>query len=157
MSQKETPYSNNLAFIYKNYPDPKNASSQQIFACKSIGPCVPSGELESGQILCKAEYISIMPLSRAHLDLENNDNGAEELGLNRTRLGDIAAGESVLKIIQSKSSKYRVGEFVHVGGILTEYKLLWDDGRDSNYKVPPSKVNCIFNSRKNNMAQNFVG
>ena len=94
---------NNRAFVYKKYPEAENASSQDIFECTSIGPCIPSGSLESGQILCKAEFISIMPLARAHLDLKNNDNGAEDLGLNRTRLGDIAAGESVLKVILSNS------------------------------------------------------
>ena len=134
------PNTNNLAFVYKSYPKSKNASSESIFACESIGPCIPSGKLKPGQILCKAEYISIMPLARAHLDLENNDHGAEELGLNRTRLGDIAAGESVLKVIQSKSEKYSIGEYVYVGGNVTEYKLQWDDGRDSSYKMPPAKV-----------------
>ena len=81
-----------------------------------------------------------MPLARAHLDLKNNDNGAEDLGLNRTRLGDIAAGESVLKVILSNSENYQKDEYVYVGGNVTEYKLLWDDGRDSSYKIPPMKV-----------------
>ena len=130
----------NRAFVYKNYPEAGNASSQDIFECTSIGPCIPSGSLESGQILCKAEFISIMPLARAHLDLKNNDNGAEDLGLNRTRLGDIAAGESVLKVILSNSKNYQKDEYVYVGGNVTEYKLLWDDGRDSSYNVPPMKV-----------------
>lgn len=140
MTESGKSYGDNLAFIYTTYPDEKNATSEKIFECKSIGLCIPSGELQSGQLLCKAQYISIMPLSRAHLDLENNDNGAEELGLSRTRLGDIAAGESILVIVESKSSKYKVGEYVHVGENVTEYKLLWDDGRDSKYKIPPSKV-----------------
>ena len=140
MSNVISSNTNNLAFIYKCYPSSKNASSESIFACESIGPCIPSGKLEEGQLLCKAEYISIMPLARAHLDLKNNDNGAEELGLNRTRIGDIAAGESVLKVIQTESEKYSVGEYVYVGGHVTEYKLLWDDGRDSSYKRPPTKV-----------------
>ena len=140
MADVISPNTSNLAFIYKSYPKSKNASSESIFACESIGPCIPSGQLEPGQILCKAEYISIMPLARAHLDLQNNDNGAEELGLNRTRMGDIAAGESVLKVIQSQSAKYSVGEYVYVGGNVTEYKLLWDDGRDSSYRMPPTKV-----------------
>ena len=131
---------NNRAFVYKNYPEAENASSQDIFECTSIGQCIPSGSLESGQILCKAEFISIMPLARAHLDLKNNDNGAEDLGLNRTRLGDIAAGESVLKVILSNSKNYKTDEYVYVGGNVTEYKLLWDDGRDSSYNVPPMKV-----------------
>ena len=81
-----------------------------------------------------------MPLARAHLDLKNNDNGAEDLGLNRTRLGDIAAGESILKVILSNSKNYKTDEYVYVGGNVTEYKLLWDDGRDSSYNVPPMKV-----------------
>ena len=130
----------NRAFVYKNYPEAESASSQDIFECTSIGPCIPSGSLESGQILCKAEFISIMPLARAHLDLKNNDNGAEDLGLNRTRLGDIAAGESILKVILSNSKNYKADEYVYVGGNVTEYKLLWDDGRDSSYNVPPIKV-----------------
>ena len=140
MDEKEYLNNDNLAFIYTTYPDPKAATSEKIFKCKSIGPCIPSGKLQIGQILCKAVYISIMPLSRAHLDLANNNNGAEELGLSRTRLGDIAAGESILKVIESNSGKYQVGEYVHVGENVTEYKLLWDDGRDSKYKIPPSKV-----------------
>lgn len=140
MSNNIPSNTNNLAFIYKSYPKSNHASSESIFACESVGHCIPSGQLELGQILCKAEYISIMPLARAHLDLENNDNGAEELGLNKTRLGDIAAGESVLKVIRSKSEKYVIGEYVYVGGNVTEYKLIWDDGRDSSYRIPPAKV-----------------
>ena len=140
MSNVTSSNANNLAFIYKCYPSSKNASSESIFTCENIGACIPSGKLEAGQLLCKAEYISIMPLARAHLDLKNNDNGAEELGLNRTRIGDIAAGESVLKVIQTESKKYSVGDYVYVGGNVTEYKLLWDDGRDSSYKRPPTKV-----------------
>ena len=140
MGETINSYGDNHAFIYTTYPDTKNSTSEKIFECKSIGMCIPTGELLPGQILCKAEYISIMPLSRAHLDLTNNDNGAEELGLSRTRLGDIAAGESILKIVESMSSKYKVGEYVHVGENVTEYKLLWDDGRDSKFKIPPSKV-----------------
>ena len=104
MAETMNNYGDNHAFIYTTYPDEQNATSEKIFECKSIGLCIPSGELLSGQMLCKAEYISIMPLSRAHLDLTNNDNGAEELGLSRTRLGDIAAGESILKIVESMSS-----------------------------------------------------
>ena len=140
MAAKEYLYDDNHAFIYTTYPDAKNGTSEKIFQCKSIGPCIPSGKLQIGQILCKAEYISIMPLSRAHLDLANNDNGAEELGLTRTRIGDIAAGESILKIVKSNSGKYQVREYVHVGENVTEYKLLWDDGRNSKYRIPPSKV-----------------
>ena len=108
---------NNRAFVYKNYPEAENASSQDIFECTNVGPCIPSGSLESGQILCKAEFISIMPLARAHLDLKNNDNGAEDLGLNRTRLGDIAAGESVLKVILSNSKNYQKDEYLLCGHI----------------------------------------
>merc|ERR1712223_370853 len=89
-----------------------------------------------------------MPLARAHLDLKNNDNGAEDLGLNRTRLGDIAAGESVLKVILSNSKKYQKDEYVYVGGNVTEYKLLWDDGRDSSYNVPPMKVSPLISPEK---------
>ena len=143
MAEKGYPYDDNLAFIYTTYPDAEHATSEKIFKCQSIGLCIPSGKLQIGQILCKAEYISIMPLSRAHLDLGNNDNGAEELGLTRTRLGDIAAGESILKIVESNSDKYQVGEYVHVGENVTEYKLLWDDGRDSKYKISPSKVSIL--------------
>ena len=130
----------NLAFVYKSYPESENASSENIFECQSIGPCIPLGCLQPGQILCKAEYISIMPLARAHLDLQNNDQGAEDLGLNKTRLGDIAAGESVLKVIKSESKGYSEGEYVYAGGDVTEYKVFWDDGRDSSYKIPPLKV-----------------
>ena len=122
----------NLAFVYKSYPESENATSENIFECRSIGPCIPSGTLEPGQILCKAEYISIQLGFHYYL------------GLHKTRLGDIAAGESVLKIVKSNSDSYQEGEYVYNGGGVTEYRLLWDDGRDSNFKSSPVKVVNIF-------------
>ena len=49
-----------------------------------------------------------------------NNTGAEELGLNRLKLGSVALGESVATVVETTSKSYAVGDRIW---LVTKYSI----------------------------------
>ena len=70
--------------------------------------------LQNNEILIKADYLSIDPYMRGRM----NDGMSYAAPV---KLGEVMVGESVGRVIESKSNKYKVGDLVtvHKGWQLT--------------------------------------
>ena len=88
--------------------------------------------LENNEILIKADYLSIDPYMRGRM----NDGMSYAAPV---QLGEVMVGESVGKVVESKSNKYKVGDLVTVHkGWQTHIKA--KDSEATILKVPDSDL-----------------
>ena len=90
-------------------------------------------ELQKQEILIKAEYLSIDPYMRGKM----NDSISYTPPL---KIGEVMVGESVGRVIESKSKNYAVGDLVTVHQGWQTY-IRTKDSDPSVLKVPESKLN----------------
>ena len=90
-------------------------------------------ELKEKEILIKAEYLSIDPYMRGKM----NDTISYTPPL---KIGEVMVGESVGRVIESKSKKYAVGDLVTVHQGWQTY-IRTKDSDPSILKVPESNLN----------------
>ena len=90
-------------------------------------------ELKKQEILIKAEYLSIDPYMRGKM----NDSISYTPPL---KIGEVMVGESVGRVIESKSKNYAVGDLVTVHQGWQTY-IRTKDSDPSVLKVPESKLN----------------
>ena len=90
-------------------------------------------ELKDQEILIKAEYLSIDPYMRGKM----NDSISYTPPL---KIGEVMVGESVGRVIESKSKNYAVGNLVTVHQGWQTY-IRTKDSDPSILKVPESKLN----------------
>ena len=90
-------------------------------------------ELKKQEILIKAEYLSIDPYMRGKM----NDSISYTPPL---KIGEVMVGESVGRVIESKSKNYAVGDLVTVHQGWQTY-IRTKDSDPSILKVPESKLN----------------
>ena len=90
-------------------------------------------ELKEQEILVKAEYLSIDPYMRGKM----NDSISYTPPL---KIGEVMVGESVGRVIESKSKNYAVGDLVTVHQGWQTY-IRTKDSDPSILKVPESKLN----------------
>merc|ERR1719198_2658830 len=92
-------------------------------------------------ILTRLSAIAVAPLARTYLELPGNDTGAEELGLKRTKIGEVVPCEAVAEVVETKSKKYKVGDKVYLPfNPLVEYSAHRDDGKDNPDGMAPIKL-----------------
>eukprot|EP00392_Amoebophrya_sp_AT5.2_P003547 g3552.t1 len=94
---------------YVSYYDRADKASSEIFSLlPEDGPTVAElvANLQPGQFVVRVDYISLLPLARAHLEKAEHirDTGAEEIGLKRTKLRERAQGDQIATVVESKST-----------------------------------------------------
>jgi NADPH-dependent curcumin reductase CurA len=124
----------NSSWVYSHAPT-VTSSSAEIYELISKGEISPLGE---GMLLARTAYISVMPLSKADLELPGNNSGAEEMGLPpRTKIGQSPHCDSVLEVVESTSADYKKGDLVSHFGSVSAYQVLHADGTGSRSGRPP--------------------
>mmetsp|Transcript_34692 Transcript_34692/g.107824 ORF Transcript_34692/g.107824 Transcript_34692/m.107824 type:complete len:353 (+) Transcript_34692:105-1163(+) len=98
-------------------------------------------EVKQGTIKLRLTAVAVAPHVRAFLELPGNDVGAEELGLQRTKLGEAVPSEAVAEVVESGSKRYKVGDRIWLPQApLIEYTVRQDDGKDTKDGMPPMKL-----------------
>ncbi len=96
---------------YVSYYDRADKPSSEIFALTpeeglTIPQLMNPDNLNPGQFVVRVDYVSLLPLARAHLEKAAHirDTGAEEIGLKRTQLHEQAQGDQIATVVESKSA-----------------------------------------------------
>lgn len=125
------------AWLYAKEPEAVKPKAGDIYELSQQE--VPA--LKEGMILVRLCAIVVAPMARTYLELPGNNTGAEELGLNRLKLGSVALGESVATVVETTSKSYAVGDRIWLPfNRLQEYQALCEDGSDSDMKTAPVKL-----------------
>lgn len=125
----------NPGWFYVQTPAPVPVG-KDIFAMKNVE--IP--ELEPGMFLTKTLAVAVAPHTRAFLELPGNDVGAESIGLQRTKIGEMVPCELVAEVVETQSEKYAVGDRISLFAPLVLYQAFRDDGKDRPDGMAPPKV-----------------
>lgn len=125
----------NPGWFYVQKPAPVPVG-KDIFAMKNVE--IP--ELEPGMFLTKTLAVAVAPHTRAFLELPGNDVGAESIGLQRTKIGEMVPCELVAEVVETQSEKYAVGDRISLFAPLVLYQAFRDDGKDRPNGMAPPKV-----------------
>ncbi len=94
-------------------------------------------DITNNEIIIKTEFLSIDPYMRGRMN-----QGVSYAP--PVQLGDVMVGETVGQVIESKSSKYKVGDIVCVNNGWQTYVKV-KDSNETILKVPPSNLpNSVF-------------
>lgn len=97
-------------------------------------------QVKEGMVMVKTIMCAIAPHTKAFLELPGNDTKCELAGLSRTKIGEVVPTEVVAEVVESKSSKYKVGDMVTGFGPLQQYWTFSTDGKDPTSGMTPSKL-----------------
>jgi len=125
----------NVAWVYAKKPAPVPVASD-IFELKPID--MP--HVKEGMVLVKTIMCAVAPFVIAHLELPGNDTGCEETGLKRAKIGEMIRTELLAEVVESKSSKYAVGDRISAFLPLQQYWAFSADGSDMPSKMAPRKL-----------------
>jgi NADPH-dependent curcumin reductase CurA len=116
-------------------------STRIVLASRPSGEPVPEnfrvekqaiGELQPGQVMIKVLYLSLDPYMRGRMS-------AEKSYADPLPIGDVITGESAGIVIESKSDRFKVGDYVCCYSGWQSYYVGKDKG-EGIYRVDPSVV-----------------
>jgi len=143
VSSQAMSVSTTSAWCYAKTPEAVKPKAGDIYELQQQE--VPA--LKEGMILVRLSAIAVAPMARAFLELPGNDTGAEDLGLQRLKLGGTAVGESVATVVETMSKKFVVGDRVWLPfNKLAEHQVFCDDGSDHPMKLAPVKLPALVNT-----------
>ena len=129
----------NRGWFYARFPESDGAmlSAKEIFEQRDLGR-MP--DLPEGHIRLKLSLIAVAPMAKTYLELPGNDTGADELGLNRTRLGSASPCEYIADVVETASPAYDVGDRIWGMGPLLQYRDVRADGSDQPGGMAPMRT-----------------